>query len=315
MWGKHLTGAIVLCHNIHMVSILKTHNLSKKYRDVFACDNVNVTINQGDIYGFVGLNGSGKTTFIRMITKLIYPTSGNFELFGGDPNFGRISSMVETPSIYLNLNAVDNIKAQCKIANVPIKDNPQRLLKLVGLDGVSSKKASKDFSLGMRQRLGIAMALVVEPKFMLLDEPTNGLDPEGIIEIRELLKHFNQEMGITILISSHILTELSKLATRYGFIHKGKLLQEVTSQEVHDSCVTNIFVECADPEKLLTKIPKGLPSQINTTPNGGKFVQIKGQESTLPQILQIANDNKIMVTNIQKTEQGLEDYFINLIKE
>jgi len=297
-----------------MKTILTTNNLTKKYRDIFACDNVNATINEGDIYGFVGLNGSGKTTFIRMITRLVRPASGNFELFGGDAKGGRISSMVETPSIYLNLNATDNIKAQCRIANVPVKDNPQRLLKLVGLDGVSSKKMSKDFSLGMRQRLGIAMALVVEPRFMLLDEPTNGLDPEGIIEIRELLKHFNKELGITILISSHILTELSKLATRYGFIHKGKLLKEVTAEEVFDNCATFVYVECSDPEKLQKLIPAEFPSQINETPKR-KFVQVKGNENAVPMVLRIANENKIFLTDINKSEQGLEEYFINLIRE
>lgn len=295
-----------------MANILKTHNLTKKYRDLYACDNVNLNVKEGDIYGFVGLNGSGKTTFIRMITGLVRPAAGNFELFGGNKNAGRISSMVETPSIYLNLNAADNIKAQCRIADVPIKDNPQRLLKLVGLDTVDPRKNANSYSLGMRQRLGIAMALVVEPKFMLLDEPTNGLDPEGIIEIRKLLQHFNRDLGITILISSHILTELSKLATTYGFIHKGKLLKEETAQEVYAACERSIMVECSDPEKLLSLIPNEFPSQIAQTPNG-KTIKITGDKNAMRKVLALAYENKIIITNIDKTEQGLEEYFIKLI--
>ncbi|MCL2861415.1 MAG: ABC transporter ATP-binding protein [Firmicutes bacterium] len=299
------------------MKILETFNLTKTYGIQNAVDNVNMTVNAGDIYGFVGLNGSGKTTLIRLITQLVRPNSGSFNLFGEEVKQGffqspnsekRISSMVETPSIYLNLNAVENIRAQCKIANVEIADRPQKLLEFVGLDPNSKKKAN-NFSLGMRQRLGIAMALVVDPKFMLLDEPTNGLDPEGIIEIRNLLVHLNKEMGITILISSHILTELLKFATRYGFIHHGKLLKEVTAQEVFDSCGTTITVECSNPELLLSKLPKDFPTQMND----GR-ITVRGGDEAMPQILQIANKNNVLITNIQKTEQGLEDYFINLIK-
>ncbi|MCL2255952.1 MAG: ATP-binding cassette domain-containing protein [Firmicutes bacterium] len=300
-----------------MEKILETFDLTKTYGTQNAVDGVSMTVNKGDIYGFVGLNGSGKTTLIRLITQLVRPTSGTFKLFGEEFKQSffqsvdaekRISSMVETPSIYLNMSAVDNLKVQCTIANIPIADNPERLLKLVGLDPTSKKKANS-FSLGMRQRLGIAMALVVEPKLMLLDEPTNGLDPEGIIEIRNLLLHLNKEMGITILISSHILTELSKFATCYGFIHKGKLLKEASAQEVFDSCKTVISVECLNAQLLVSKLEKDFPVQLN-----GASVEVQGNDQTMSQILQVANDNKIVITNINKQEHGLEDYFINLIK-
>lgn len=217
------------------MNILTTTNLCKKYGANLAVDNVNMTVNQGDIYGFVGLNGAGKTTVIRLITGLINKTSGSFDLFGM-PDSGnlcnerrKISSMVETPALYLNMTSVDNMKIQCAIMQMPIVGISD-LLKLVGLDS-TSRVLAKNFSLGMRQRLGIAMALVGDPKFMLLDEPTNGLDPEGIIEIRDLLLSLNKTKGITILISSHILSELSKLATTYGFIHKGKLIKQISAED------------------------------------------------------------------------------------
>jgi len=299
------------------MKILETFNLTKIYGTQFAVDKVNMTVNAGDIYGFVGLNGSGKTTLIRLITQLIRPSSGSFNLFEKKVTQGffaspdlenRISSMVETPSIYLNLSAIDNIIAQCRIANVPIADKPQRLLNFVGLDPNSKKKAH-NFSLGMRQRLGIAMALVVDPKLMLLDEPTNGLDPEGIMEIRKLLQHLNKEMGITILVSSHILTELSKFATCYGFIHNGKLIKEVSSQELFDSCHTSISIECPNPQLLLSKLGNDFDAQMN-----GANIEIRGDEQTMPKVLQVIHKNNILLTNIHKTELGLEDYFINLIK-
>ncbi|MCL2847906.1 MAG: ATP-binding cassette domain-containing protein [Firmicutes bacterium] len=218
--------------------VLKTHQISKDYKGKLAVEGVSLQVNKGDIYGLVGLNGSGKTTLIRLITSLITPTSGSFSLFDGVgssmANLTRISSMIEKPAIYENLSAKDNLLTQCRIAGVEkaeMQKTSRNLLEMVGLADVGGKKAGA-FSLGMRQRLGIAMALVGSPELMLLDEPTNGLDPAGIIQIRELLVRLNRELGITMFICSHILTELSKIATRYGFIHKGKLIQEVEAEEL-----------------------------------------------------------------------------------
>ncbi|NLN50259.1 MAG: ABC transporter ATP-binding protein [Acholeplasmataceae bacterium] len=212
--------------------VLQTNNLTKRYGSLLAVNNVNMTINEGDIYGFIGENGAGKTTLIRLITNLISPTGGSFELFEGDKTH-HIAAVVESPALYLGMNAIDNLRMQAKIVGLIDEDRITELLILVGLeDQINSKKKAKNFSLGMKQRLIIAMTLLSEPKFLLLDEPMNGLDPEGIIAIRNLIIKLNREQGITFLISSHILDELSRVATKYGFIHHGRLIHEVTKEEI-----------------------------------------------------------------------------------
>jgi ABC-2 type transport system ATP-binding protein len=214
------------------VIVLQTNNLTKRYGSLLAVNNVNMTINEGDIYGFIGENGAGKTTLIRLITNLISPTGGSFELFEGDKTH-HIAAVVESPALYLGMNAIDNLRMQAKIVGLIDEDRITELLILVGLeDQINSKKKAKNFSLGMKQRLIIAMTLLSEPKFLLLDEPMNGLDPEGIIAIRNLIIKLNREQGITFLISSHILDELSRVATKYGFIHHGRLIHEVTKEEI-----------------------------------------------------------------------------------
>ena len=201
-------------------AVLKTYNLCKKYKDQMAVDNVSMTIRKGDIYGFIGQNGAGKTSLIRMITGLAHRTSGEIELFGGSGeealNKGRefIGSLIESPAFYKNMTARENLEVSRLVRNIPGKECIDEVLNLVGLKDTGKKKV-KDFSLGMRQRLGIANALLGNPKLLILDEPINGLDPMGIIEIRELLKKINTEKDITILISSHILGELSEMATTY----------------------------------------------------------------------------------------------------
>ena len=212
--------------------VLQTNNLTKRYGSLLAVNNVNMTINEGDIYGFIGENGAGKTTLIRLITNLISPTGGSFELFEGDKTH-HIAAVVESPALYLGMNAIVNLRMQAKIVGLIDEDRITELLILVGLeDQINSKKKAKNFSLGMKQRLIIAMTLLSEPKFLLLDEPMNGLDPEGIIAIRNLIIKLNREQGITFLISSHILDELSRVATKYGFIHHGRLIHEVTKEEI-----------------------------------------------------------------------------------
>ena len=201
--------------------------LSKHYKNFKALNNLSMHVPKGAIYGFVGKNGAGKTTLIRLVCGLQFPTSGEFTLYGVTntdrriyKNRRRIGAVVETPSVYLDATAKENIKAQYRVLGMPSFDGVENLLQLVGLENTGNKRV-RDFSLGMRQRLGIAIALCSEPDFLMLDEPINGLDPQGIIEIRELILRLNQEKQITVLISSHILDELSRLATHYGFIDKG----------------------------------------------------------------------------------------------
>lgn len=219
------------------MAIIATENLTKVYNGRPAVDGVSITVNEGEIYGFVGRNGAGKTTVIRMLAGLAKKTSGSFSIFGIEDTDPQIVSarrdmrvMVETATLHPGLTAVQNMTLQCKL----LGQNPQcieRLLWEVELND-TGKKPVKNFSLGMKQRLAIAMAMVGEPKLLILDEPTNGLDPEGIFHVRELLVKLNKEKGVTILVSCHILTELSKFATCYGFIERGRLLKEISAEEL-----------------------------------------------------------------------------------
>ena len=209
------------------VTVFEAINITKKYRNTLALNQVSMSVMQGDIYGFIGENGAGKTTMIRLLTGLAEPTTGKIALFGESnkklaKQRERIGCIIESPSLYLDMTAYENLEVQRLQRGIPGKGCIDNALALVGLKDTGKKKA-KDFSLGMRQRLALAIALLGNPEFLVLDEPINGLDPTGIIELRNLLKRLNKERGITILISSHILTELHQLANRYGILHESKL--------------------------------------------------------------------------------------------
>ena len=221
-----------------MSYVLSTDNLTKIYHNFKAVDSLNIHVEEGDIYGFIGRNGAGKTTTLKMISGLASPSSGKFSLFGepyevlnNKKIFVQVGNLIEEPGIYPDMTAFDNVYLKCICAGIKDKSYAMDLLKLVDLDRTGKKKA-KGFSLGMRQRLGIALALVGEPKLIILDEPINGLDPQGILEIRETILKLNKERKITFIISSHILGELSKMATRYGIIDKGQLLKELSAKEL-----------------------------------------------------------------------------------
>lgn len=231
---------------------LTTYNLAKSYGRKPVLRNVNMHVERGAIYGFVGKNGSGKTTLIRCVTGLQRPTSGSYELFGVSDSDGasarvrkRIAAIVETPSVYPSLSAKDNMLMQCEILGIADTRRVADILDYVGLSYTDTKKVAK-YSLGMRQRLGIALALVGGPDLIILDEPVNGLDPQGIVEIRELILRLNREKNMTVVISSHILGELSKLATHYGFIDAGSIVKEISAKELADKCRKSIYVEVDD---------------------------------------------------------------------
>lgn len=228
-----------------METILKATDLTKKYGKVYAVDHISMSINRGDIFGFVGANGAGKTTFMRMVCGLIQPTEGQLELFGVtspkklQEKRKKMGALIEHPAVYTNMSALQNLDVQRRYLDMDFGKNPKKtlieLLELVGLADVKDRKAGK-FSLGMRQRLGLAMALVGNPEFIILDEPTIGLDPIGVVELRELVLKLNRERNITILFSSHNLAEMAQIATRYGFLDKGKLLEVISAEEVGQIC-------------------------------------------------------------------------------
>ena len=236
--------------------VLRTNALSKAYGHFKALNGLSMNVPKGSIYGFVGKNGAGKTTLIRLICGLQEPTSGDYTLYGRKntekdiaKSRRRMGAVVETPSIYLDMTAEENLRQQYRILGLPSFDGISDILKLVGLEDTGKKKA-KHFSLGMRQRLGIAIALAGDPDFLVLDEPINGLDPQGIIEMRELILKLNRERQITVLISSHILDELSRLATHYGFIDSGYLVKEMSVSELEAACRKCVRVEVSDTKIL-----------------------------------------------------------------
>ena len=220
------------------MAMLEVKDLEVYYGMIQAIKGISFEVNQGEVIALIGANGAGKTTLIRMVCGLAKPTIGNLSLFGSDhlvENRAKLGTVIESPALFPNMTARENLIVQCKLQNITDLRKIDEILELVGLHDTNKKKA-KNFSLGMRQRLAIAIALIGEPELLILDEPTNGLDPEGIKEIRELIVHLNQAKGLTVLISSHILGELSKFATRYGIIHKGKLIEELTEEDLWKRC-------------------------------------------------------------------------------
>lgn len=298
--------------------VLQTYNLSKQYKNHLVLDKVNINIEQGDIYGFVGENGSGKTTIIRLITGLISANGGHFELFGTkstSPDIlqarTKVGAIVETPSIYLNMSAADNLKMQNCILGKKDDDKIKEVLAEVGLaDLYNDKKTAGNFSLGMRQRLGIAMALLGEPQFIILDEPMNGLDPAGIVEIRELILKLNKERNITFLISSHILTELALVATKYGIISKGKILKEISAEELKMQCRKVTSIETKDKDALSQILTKEFDEDsLALAPNGMK---IYGQVN-LNDILGKLIAAGVEISAVNSSEMNIEDYYLSLI--
>lgn len=300
---------------LYVEYVLRTFGLTKKYKRHFAVNQANMNICRGDIYGFVGENGSGKTTIIRLITGLIHPQEGSFELFGV-PNthkdIGRarrkLGAIVETPSLYRNMSAYDNLKLQCGLLGKP-EDRILPTLQAVGLGELyHDKKQAGDFSLGMRQRLGIAMALLGEPEFLILDEPMNGLDPAGIVEVRELILKLNREQGITFLISSHILTELALVANKYGIISKGHIIKEITAQQLHEICGKATVLRSDDPAALLSMLQQaGYHGTVE-----GDSVRIPG-EVDLNALLGTVLASGQRLLSVNCTETGFEEYYLSLV--
>ena len=298
-----------------METVLETTALCKSYRRFKALDGVTMRVPKGAIYGLVGRNGAGKTTLIRLVCGLQDPTSGGYALYGrrwGERGIARVrrrmGAVVETPSLYGELTALDNLKIQSRVLGLPDDGQLPALLELVGLGDTGRKKA-KHFSLGMRQRLDIAVALCGDPDFLVLDEPTNGLDPQGIVEMRELILRLNRERGITLLISSHILDELSRLATCYGFLDQGRMVREVTAEELEASCRKCLRVRVTDNAALMRVLDaRGI--EYAETRDGP--VDVFGEvELTDLSMALLAENCRLLFAS--ERDESLESYYINLV--
>ena len=298
-----------------MEDILTTAGLTKQYRHFRALDGLTMHVPKGAVYGLVGRNGAGKTTLIRLICGLQAPTEGSFILYGVDSTDPRIvrarrrmGAVVETPSIYFDMTAEDNLKVQYRVLGLPSFEGIPELLQLVGL-GDTGKKKVKHFSLGMKQRLGIAVALAGDPDFLVLDEPVNGLDPQGIIEIRELILKLNRERQITVLISSHILDELSRLATHYGFLDSGRMVKEMSAAELEDACRKCIRLRVTDVQAL-ARVLDGMRAEykILSDEEADVFARLNITQLTLA----LAQEN-CEVLSLQERDESLESYFISLV--
>lgn len=297
--------------------VLKTYNITKKYGEQLAVDNVNMTIKKGDIYGFIGQNGAGKTTLIRLITGLIHKSGGEIELLGANEenelNKARtmVGSLIETPSFYTNMTARENLEVSRLVRSIPGKKCIDEVLELVGLKDVEKKKV-KNFYLGMRQRLGIANALMGNPKLLILDEPINGLDPMGIVEIRELLKKINKEKDMTILISSHILSELSELATTYGIISNGKLIEEITAKQLSEKCRQYIDLKVDDTARAVILLERELGiSDYEVLEDSN--IKVFSNLDNVGEVNSLLSRSGIIVESISVKGENLEEYFMNKV--
>lgn len=295
--------------------LLTAQNLCKQYKSFKALSGFSMHVPKGAIYGIVGKNGAGKTTLIRLLCGLQRPTSGSFTLYNTPYNHPsihkirrRMGGVVETPSIYLDLSAEENIREQYRVLGNPSFEGIPELLRLVGLEHTGKKRA-KDFSLGMRQRLGIAVALAGDPDMLVLDEPTNGLDPQGIIEVRELILKLNRERQITVLVSSHILDELARLATHYGFIDRGHMVKEISAEELEGACRKCIRVQVSNVKSLSRVLDEML---LEYSILSDTEADIYGTVSVTQLTLALAEDSTQLFT-VKERDESLESYFMSLV--
>ena len=298
-----------------MSSIIKVNNLSKQFKDIHAVNDLSFTVEEGDVYGFLGQNGAGKSTSIRMLLTLIKPTAGSISIFGKDLSTHRheilkqVGAVIEKPDLYKYLSAYDNLAIFAKLSGMkPSKTMLMEQLKLVGLDERAYSKV-KTFSQGMKQRLGIAVALVHNPRLIILDEPTNGLDPQGIADMRNLILHLSRELGKTIVVSSHLLSEIELVANRMIIIHKGKKIVEGKVAELLDPSKSLVQLQTADnvaaKEKLLqTKWAAFL--QNNTVK-----LQLKMNKEDVPELVAQLVNMQVQVLSVDPMH-SLEDYFLSL---
>jgi ABC-2 type transport system ATP-binding protein len=299
-------------------TILKTNGLTKKYNKRAVVDHVSVNVRRGDIYGLIGKNGAGKTTFMRLVLGFAVPNEGTVELFGGEPHKTagqKIGSLIEAPAFYGGCTAIENLRYFSMLSgrgtNTEIPDERlHALIDMVGLSDAAKKKVG-NYSLGMKQRLGLAIAMIGDPEFLILDEPVNGLDPAGIRDVRDTIRRLNHETGVTILISSHLLDELSKVATKYGILNDGKLVEEITTEELEERCRHNVTMIVDDPVRARQLLSEMIPQEDLSVEQHKLTVYAHTDQAA-------AFNRKLVTSGIDVYEltthtRGVEDFFIERI--
>lgn len=293
--------------------LLSTNILTKKYGRHKAVDKISIRVRKGAVYGLIGRNGAGKTTFLKMVAGLASPTSGEIRIFGySGKNLEkirkRVGCLIEAPGLYGNLSAYENLKMKCKFCGIDKKGYIEDILDTVGLSDTGKKK-TKHFSLGMKQRLGIGLALVGEPDLLLLDEPINGLDPQGIVEVRDTILRLQEERNMTIVISSHILEELSKIATDYGIIHQGSLLEEITRDELMKKCSERLEITSPNPEEIVPVLDRlGYQNyQITDREHISIFEHLDQSDKLNAELVRAG----IPIRELKVNSEKLETYYLN----
>lgn len=296
-----------------MEYVIETTDLVRSFGSKLAVNHMNVHVRKGDIYGLIGKNGAGKTTLMKLLLGLNKPNSGSIKLFGSDAlNAERykIGSLIEAPGLYKKASALDNLKQFALLTGGATEDELKEILHKVGLDGVGKKPAGK-FSLGMKQRLGIAIALLGNPELLILDEPINGLDPAGIKEIREIIVSLNQS-GVTFMISSHLLDELGKIATNYGIVSNGELVEEITADELNAKCTQYLSLVVDNTDLALTVLRSILPD-MNYTVQGNEILLYSKVDDTSELAAALVKNN-VRIYQLANSNTGFEEFFIERLK-
>lgn len=296
--------------------VTETKNLTKYYKDFRALDQVSISIKRGEIYGLVGDNGAGKSTFLKLLAGQIYATEGELTLFGVHEKKelermrSRVGVLIENPGLYPQLSVEKNLEYYRILKGIPGKETVDEALEMTGLTAARKKKG-RELSLGMKQRLGLAIALIGVPEFLILDEPINGLDPSGIIEMRNFLLKLNHEKNITILLSSHILSELEHIATVYGFLQKGVLLEQVSAEELRKKCADYVEIMVSDPETYAVLLERNAGHEdYQILPDGR--IHILHADLPVGEYSRLASEAGLQVTGLAKCRQSLEEYYMNL---
>lgn len=300
-----------------MQYVMQTQNLTKTYGHKDAAKDININISKGEIYGLIGRNGAGKTTIMKMISGLSNPTSGTYSLFGKTGSemkkmMNKVGVLIEQPGFYRGRSAKDNLKIKCIAMGINYKkDNYiDNLLKLVGLEKVPANKSVGSFSLGMRQRLGIALALVGDPSMIILDEPINGLDPQGIVDVRHTLEQLRDEKGITIMISSHILEELAKLADSYGIIHEGRLVEQFTNSELMKRCGQFVTIKTTDNNGAIKALSSVGFNKTAIDDDG--FVKVSERINETEKMAAAIVKAGVPLKELFVNNMSLEDYYLSI---